>query len=73
METKLSTSEIVSRNPNIHGGDAVFTGTRVPVETLVEYLAAGDSLDKFLDHFPSVRREQAVSAIELLREVLLAP
>ncbi|MBA2277760.1 MAG: DUF433 domain-containing protein [Chloroflexia bacterium] len=72
METTLSIGEIVSRNPQIVSGRAVFTSTRVPIETLIAYLEGGDTLDTFLDHFPTVRREQAVAALELLREVLLA-
>lgn len=72
METKLSVHEIVSRNPQILSGAAVFTGSRVPVETLIEYLKEGDTLDEFLDHFPSVQRNQALAALEFLREILLA-
>lgn len=45
---------------------------RVPVDTLVDYLEGGYSLDEFLNHFPSVRREQAIAALEILREVLLS-
>ena len=74
MATSADTlrSVLVNRDPEIHGGDAVFAGTRVPVETLVDYLEGGDTLDTFLDNFPSVRREQALAALELLREFLLA-
>lgn len=52
--------EIVTRNPNILGGVPVFSGTRVPTRILTEHLEAGDSLEEFLDQFPSVRRYQAV-------------
>lgn len=72
METKLAVREIVSRDPEIHSGDVVFTGTRVPAETLIDYLEGGGSLDEFLDNFPSVSRSQAIAALELLRETLLA-
>jgi uncharacterized protein (DUF433 family) len=48
----------------------VFAGTRVPVKNLLDYLAAGDSLDRFLDHYPSVTREQAVAALELAEDLL---
>jgi uncharacterized protein (DUF433 family) len=65
-------SVLVSRDIEVHGGDAVFTGTRVPVDTLIDYLEAGHSLGEFLDHLPSVRREQAVAALEILRDTLLA-
>lgn len=65
-----STSRIVHSDPDILGGTPVFTGTRVPVKTLLDYLEAGDSLNVFLDHFPSVRREQAIAALELAKEML---
>jgi uncharacterized protein (DUF433 family) len=61
----------VHSDPEIMGGTPVFVGTRVPVEAMFDYLAAGDSLNRFLRHFPSVNREQAVHAIELARESLL--
>jgi len=65
-----ATSPIVHRDPDILGGTPVFVGTRVPVRTLLDYLEAGDSLDEFLESFPSVTREQAVAALELAREAL---
>ena len=54
-------SQVVHSDPDILGGTPVFVGTRVPVRTLLDYLAAGDSLEEFLDHFPTVTREQAVA------------
>jgi uncharacterized protein (DUF433 family) len=65
-------SILVSRDPEVHGGDAVFVGTRVPADTLVDYLQGGYTVDEFLDHFPSVRRAQAIAALEILRDTLLA-
>jgi uncharacterized protein (DUF433 family) len=62
-------SAIVHSDPEILGGTPVFVGTRVPVKSLYEHLEAGDSLDEFLDSFPSVSREQAVAALELAREM----
>jgi uncharacterized protein (DUF433 family) len=59
---------VVHRDPEILGGTPVFVGTRVPVKTLFDYLEAGDSLEVFLEQFPSVRREQAIAALELARE-----
>jgi uncharacterized protein (DUF433 family) len=50
----------------------VFRGTRVPIRNLIDYLEAGDSLDKFLDAFPTVKREQAVAALEMAGEALAA-
>ena len=64
--------EIIHSNPNILGGTPVFVGTRVPLQNLIDCLEAGDSLDQFLDSFPSVSREQAIAALELAREVLEA-
>jgi len=61
---------VVHRDPEILGGTPVFVGTRVPVKILFDYLEAGDSLEVFLDEFPSVTRGQAVAALELAREVL---
>jgi uncharacterized protein (DUF433 family) len=61
---------VVHSDPDILGGTSVFIGTRVPVKNLFDYLEAGDSLDVFLDAFPSVSREQAVAALELAREVI---
>jgi uncharacterized protein (DUF433 family) len=54
---------VIHSDPEILGGTPVFCGTRVPVKNLIDYLAAGDTLDRFLDDFPSVRREQAVAAL----------
>lgn len=53
-------------------GAPVFAGTRVPVKTLFDYLAAGDTLDRFLDHFPDVSHEQAVALLEQVGEELSA-
>ena len=60
---------IVSQDPDILGGVAVFAGTRVPFGTFIEYLEGGDSLDTFLGDFPSVHREQAIQALEWLRQL----
>jgi uncharacterized protein (DUF433 family) len=68
----IETAHIFHSDPDILGGTPVFVGTRVPVKTLLDYLEAGDSLDEFLDHFPSVDREQAVAVLELAKEMLLA-
>ncbi|WP_341739659.1 DUF433 domain-containing protein [Microcoleus sp. CAWBG640] len=60
----ISTLPIVHSDPDILGGTPVFMGTRVPMKTLLDYLEAGDSLNEFLDHFPSVSREQAISVLQ---------
>ena len=72
MSADVVRSVLVSRNPAVHSGDSVFAGTRVPVDTLVDYLMGSSTLDEFLDDFPSVRREQAIAALEILRDTLLA-
>ena len=61
---------VVSSEPDVLGGTPVFAGTRVPLKNLVDYLTAGDSLERFLDHFPSVTRKQAVAAIEIAGDLL---
>ncbi len=65
-------SKVWHRDPHILGGTPVFVGTRVPVDTLFDYLEGGDSIDEFLRQFPSVKREQAVAALDLARDSLLA-
>jgi uncharacterized protein (DUF433 family) len=64
--------EIVHSDPEIMSGTPVFVGTRVPVQSLFDYLEGGESLDEFLDQFPTVKREQAVAALEVARVTLLA-
>ena len=62
--------KIIHSDPDILGGMPVFVGTRVPVQNLIDCLEAGDSLEEFLDSFPSVTRIQAVAALEIAREAL---
>lgn len=66
---------VVSRSPDVLGGAAVFAGTRVPAATLLDYLEAGESIDDFLEGFPSVAREQVIAFLEeaRLRLVEAAP
>lgn len=63
---------IVHSDPEIHSGDPVFVGTRVPVRTLLDYIEGGDSLEIFLDNFPTVTREQAVAFLEYAARTALA-
>ena len=63
---------VVRSDPAVLGGTPVFGGTRVPVKNLLDYLAAGDSLDRLLDHFPSVTREQAVAVFDVAKDLLTA-
>ena len=60
-------NEIIVRDPDILGGTPVFRGTRVPFQALLDYLEGGQSLSEFLDDFPTVTREAAVSALEMPR------
>lgn len=60
---------VVHSDPDILGGTPVFVGTRVPVKSLYDYLEAGDTLDEFLESFPSVTREQAIAALEFARSM----
>jgi len=60
----LEGSLIISASPDVMGGTPVFTGTRVPVQTLLDYLKAGESIDDFLDGFPTVTREQVIALLE---------
>ncbi len=72
MVTMTMVDAVIQVDPEILGGTPVFRGTRVPVKNLLDYLAAGDTLDQFLDDFPTVKREQAVAALELARDFLTA-
>ena len=64
-------SEIFLSDPDILGGTPVFVGTRVPVQSLFEHLKAGDSIDDFLEGFPSVRRDQIIALLEVSSRELL--
>ena len=64
---------VVVSDPEILGGTPCFRGTRVPVDSLIDYLEAGDSLDEFLDSFPSVSREAAIAALEEAKTLLTSP
>ncbi len=62
---------VVCRNGDIMGGTPVFCGTRVPIQTLLDYLEAGDSIDEFLAGFPSVSRDQVIAFLEAAKDRLL--
>jgi uncharacterized protein (DUF433 family) len=68
----MNSKEILTSDPDILGGENVFAGTRVPVRSLLDYLAGGQTLTDFLEDFPSVSRELAEAAINLAREALTA-
>jgi uncharacterized protein (DUF433 family) len=69
---RLAQSAIVSRSPDVMSGAPVFTGTRVPIQTLLDYLEGGESVDDFLEGFPSVTREQVVAFLEEAKALLVA-
>ncbi|HKM90945.1 MAG TPA: DUF433 domain-containing protein [Candidatus Acidoferrales bacterium] len=62
---------VIVKNPEILGGTAVFRGTRVPFKNLLDYLEGGHTLDEFLEEFPSVTREAAISALEYAKELVV--
>jgi uncharacterized protein (DUF433 family) len=67
-----TTTQVIHVDPDILGGTPVFIGTRVPVKSLFDYIEAGESLDEFLQQFPSVSRQQAIAGLELAREALVS-
>ena len=64
---------VIVSDPEILGGTPCFLGTRVPVDSMIDYLEAGNSLDEFLDNFPSVSREAAIAALEEAKALLTGP
>jgi uncharacterized protein (DUF433 family) len=67
----IDRARVIHTDPEILSGTPVFAGTRVPAQSLFDYLEAGDTLDEFLRQFPSVTRAQAVAALDLARDALL--
>ena len=65
-------TRIISCSPDVMGGTPVFSSTRVPVQTLLDYLEAGESIDDFLEGFPSVSREQVIAFLEQAKDRLIA-
>jgi uncharacterized protein (DUF433 family) len=70
---KTELAWVFHKDPEIMGGTPVFTGTRVPVQNLVDYLEGGESIDDFLAGFPTVKRDQVIAFIEAAKESLLLP
>lgn len=68
----LEKSQIISVSDEVMGGTAVFANTRVPIQTFIDYLKAGESMDDFLAGFPSVAREQTIGLLEELEKQLTA-
>ena len=67
----MKLDQVVSRDPDVVSGVLVFKGTRVPVQTLVDYLKSGETLDRFLHGFPTVTRAQAEAYLEPMRSAFL--
>jgi uncharacterized protein (DUF433 family) len=65
-------NSVIIRDPEVLGGTPVFVGTRVPFQALLDYLEGGQTLDEFLDDFPSVTRESAVQALEQAKSLLVS-
>jgi uncharacterized protein (DUF433 family) len=65
------TQPVITRNKDVMGGTAVFYGTRVPVQTLLDYLEAGETIDDFLEGFPSVTRSQVIAFLEEAKDRLV--
>ncbi len=63
---------VIVQDPEIHSGKPVFRGTRVPFQTLLDYLEGGETLDEFLEQYPGVSRENAIAALEEAKALILA-
>ena len=66
-------SNAIQSTKDIMGGTPVFAGTRVPVQTLIDYLEAGDTIEEFLNHFPTVSRPQVIEVLEAVKSEILLP
>lgn len=66
-------TNVISRSPEVMGGTPVFDGTRVPVQTLIDYLEGGESIDDFLKGFPTVSKAQVIKLLEEAKEKILVP
>lgn len=62
---------VINKTKDVMGGTPVFKGTRVPVRTLIDYIEGGDNLDRFLEDFPTVSREQIIEVLELIKNKLI--
>lgn len=68
---KPSRQPLITSSPDVMGGTPVFAGTRVPVQTLIEYLEGGETIDDFLEGFPTVTREQVIAFLEEAKDRML--
>jgi len=67
----MPTTKAIDKSKDVMGGATVFTGTRVPVQTLIDYIEGGDNLDRFLEDFPTVSRQQVIEVLELIKNKLI--
>ena len=65
-------NSVIVQDPEVHSGEPVFRGTRVPFQTLLDYLEGRETLDEFLKQYPGVTREQAIAALEEAKSLILA-
>jgi uncharacterized protein (DUF433 family) len=72
LRVRLTPVNVIVKDPNILGGTPVFRGTRVPIRTLFDYLEGGETLEDFLDGFPTVSRDAAIAALQEAKDLLLA-
>jgi uncharacterized protein (DUF433 family) len=68
---KLMSKHIITASSDVMGGTPVFAGTRVPVQTFIDYIKGGESIDDFLDGFPTVTREQIIAFLEEAKEQII--
>ena len=70
-QTTMTVDNLITCDAEIMSGTPVFKNTRVPIKNLIDYLESGETLDEFLEDFPSINRDQAVKVLELAKEMLL--
>lgn len=63
-------TNVINIDPEIMSGTPVFNGTRVPIQTLFDYIESGDTINEFLENFPTVKREQAIEVLEIARKTI---
>jgi uncharacterized protein (DUF433 family) len=64
--------KVITSDPEILGGTPVFEGTRVPLQTLIDYLQAGDSIDSFLEDFPTIKRDQVIEVLNAMKDQFIS-
>ena len=67
----MQSTKAINKSPDVMGGTPVFNGTRVPVQTFIDYIEGGDNLDSFLEDFPTVSRHQIIEVLELIKNKLI--